>query len=250
MIKVVFFDFYNTLARFWPPIEKIQQEAAAALDLKASREGIRRGYAVADDFMVKENAIRAVFARTPEDRDTFFAEYERRVLEGAGLKVTKEVAGRVWKRTQEVPKDLALFSDTLPALKALKKREIAIAVVSNLRNMDAVMARLGIAPYLDFVVTSEEAGAEKPHPAIFQLALTRGGVTASEAVHVGDQYNSDIVGAQRAGIQPVLIDRFGMQTDATGCIRIRRLTEVMQLIDGVPVASGGPGEEAVVEDNE
>lgn len=251
MIKVVFFDFYNTLARFWPPVEKIQQEAAASLDLKASREGIRKGYAVADDYMTKENAIRAIFTRTPEDRDAFFAEYERRVLEGAGLKVTKEVAGKVWKKTQEVPKDLALFADTLPALKALKKREIRIAVVSNLRNdMGALFGRLGISSYLDYTITSEEAGSEKPHPAIFHLALNRAGVEASEAVHVGDQYNSDVVGAQRVGIQPVLIDRFGLSPDATGCIRIRRLTEVMQLVDGVPVTSGGPVEEQMSEDQE
>lgn len=240
MVKAVFFDFYNTLARFWPPVEKIQQEACAALGLKVSREGIRKGYALADDYMSRENAVRAIFNRPPNDRDTFFAEYERLVLEGAGLEVDLETAGKVWKRTQEVPKDLALFPDALPALKALKRRGLIIGVVSNLRrDTDSLFARLGLAPYLDFTMTSEEAGAEKPSPLIFKAALAKAGVLASEAMHVGDQYASDVVGAKNAGVQAVLVDRYNVQPQYPDCVKVRRLTELAALLDSVPVGSGG-----------
>ena len=242
MVKAVFFDFYNTLARFWPPVEQIQQEACAAFGLKVSRAGVRRGYAQADDFMARENAVRPIFARSPEERDAFFAQYELLVLEGAGLRVPLEMARRVWRRTQEVPKDLALFPDALPALKRLKQRGLTVAVVSNLRrDMDALFNRLGLSPYLDFIVSSEETGAEKPDPAIFQAALERAAVEPREAMHVGDQYHSDVVGAQGVGMQAVLVDRYGVQPQYPGCVKVRRLTELVHLVDAVAVGSGGEG---------
>jgi len=66
---------------------------------------------------------------------------------------------------------------------------------------------LGIAEYLDFTVTSAEAGADKPQPPIFLKALELAQVTAAEAVHVGDQYQNDVLGARGVGIAPILLDR-------------------------------------------
>ena len=48
MIKAVSFDFYNTLVRFWPPLEGIQQAACHELGLTVQEEEIIHGYAVAD----------------------------------------------------------------------------------------------------------------------------------------------------------------------------------------------------------
>ena len=81
-------------------------------------------------------------------------------------------------------------------------------------------------PYLDFIVTSTEAGADKPNPAIFRLALERAGVNSTEAVHVGDQYHLDIIGARGVGINTILLDRFDFYPDVNDCPRIHSLTEL------------------------
>ena len=60
--------------------------------------------------------------------------------------------------------------------------------------------RLGIAHLIDAIVTSEEAGVEKPHLQMFGMILSKLGVAASEALYIGDSYKKDIVGAECAGI--------------------------------------------------
>src|SRR4051812_8109710 len=60
------------------------------------------------------------------------------------------------------------------ALRSLRARGLALAVVSNWDvSLGGELERLGLAPLVDTVVTSADAGAEKPDPAIFGIALQR-----------------------------------------------------------------------------
>jgi putative hydrolase of the HAD superfamily len=67
----------------------------------------------------------------------------------------------------------------------------------------------GLSSLIDVLVISEEVGVIKPNPEIFTIALERLGCAASEAVMLGDAWNTDIVGASRVGIRPVWLNRFG-----------------------------------------
>ena len=63
--------------------------------------------------------------------------------------------------------------------------------------------RIGRSPLKDLIagmVISEEAGVSKPQPEVFMMALNLLGITADEALMVGDSINSDIRGANNAGI--------------------------------------------------
>ena len=68
----------------------------------------------------------------------------------------------------------------------------------------------GLAPFLDTVVISVEAGVAKPDPRIFEIALARLGCAADETVMVGDSWAADIAGARAAGIRAVWFNRFGI----------------------------------------
>ena len=96
--------------------------------------------------------------------------------------------------------------------------------------MSTICRQFGLEPYLDFVVTSGEVGAEKPKPPIFLAALQQAGVDASEAVYVGDQYGTDVVGARGVGINPILIDRYDITPEVSDCPRILSLTELPQYL--------------------
>jgi putative hydrolase of the HAD superfamily len=61
--------------------------------------------------------------------------------------------------------------------------------------------------YLRWIVTSEEAGCEKPAPGIFKEALARAGCAASEAVMIGDDWATDIQGALTAGMSAVYVSK-------------------------------------------
>ena len=232
MIKAIFFDFYNTLAYFWPPLEEIQEASTRELGLNIDKSGIRMGYAAADLHMSRENARSPLADRSPKEKDAFFTEYERIILQGAGLDVTPDMAWQVWRVAVQVPKRFAPFDDVVPALKQLRGRGITVGLITNLRqDMHTLTTELGISPYLDFWVTSVEVGAEKPHPPIFAAALERARVAPAEAVHVGDQHGADVEGARAVGIAPVLLDREGVYPDVRDCPVIATLPELDALID-------------------
>jgi len=62
------------------------------------------------------------------------------------------------------------------------------------------VSKLKLNRWANFMVTSEEAGCEKPHPFMFQLALHKLGLQSHEVCMVGDSFKKDIQGAQRLGI--------------------------------------------------
>ena len=234
MIKAVSFDFYNTLVRFWPPLEEIQQAACHELGLTVHEDAITRGYAVADVFFNRENETRSLSLRSDDERLEFFGRYEQLILETAGVPVSIDLAQRVWKMAMSVPKDFIPFLDTVPALEQLREAGYKVGVITNLRrDLGQLCDRVGLSPYLDFAVGSEEVGMEKPHAPIFMAALKRVEAAPDEVVHVGDQIRSDVMGAQGVGMRAVLLDRSGYGPDTVDCPKIASLSELGQLLKGL-----------------
>lgn len=65
---------------------------------------------------------------------------------------------------------------------------------------------LGLSKYASKLVTSEEAGKEKPHPYIFMLALQKLNLKADEVCMIGDNFKKDIVGASNLGIPSIWLN--------------------------------------------
>ena len=234
MIKAVSFDFYNTLVRFWPPLEEIQRSACHELGLTVSEQSITHGYAVADVLFNRENEDRPLSHRTNEERLEFFGRYEQLILETAGVPVSLDLAQKVWNMAMTVPKDFVPFPDSIPALEGLREAGYRVGIITNLRrDLDELCLNSGLTPYLDFAVGSEEVGIEKPHPAIFNVALEQAQVVAEECLHVGDQVRSDVLGAQGVGMPAVLIDRSGFGANGVDCATISSLSELGKFLDGI-----------------
>jgi putative hydrolase of the HAD superfamily len=99
----------------------------------------------------------------------------------------------------------ALVYQPLPgvreALAALQARGLALAVVANWDcSLADQLEHAGLAGFFSTVVTSAEAGAPKPDPRPFLLALERLGVQPARALHVGDG-DEDERGARAAGLR-------------------------------------------------
>lgn len=84
-----------------------------------------------------------------------------------------------------------------------------IGIVSN--NMTAEqeekLRAIGLDAFIDFMVTSEDAGILKPESGIYLRALDVAGVAASEAVFIGDAWENDVVGPQTVGIKAMWLSR-------------------------------------------
>ncbi len=103
------------------------------------------------------------------------------------------------------------YGDTLATLRELRARGYRLVLVSNVSGPGELfregLARAGVLPLLEATVFSYDVGVRKPDPAIFRRALDAVGVPPERAVHVGDMPTRDVLGARRAGMRAVHLDR-------------------------------------------
>jgi putative hydrolase of the HAD superfamily len=217
VIKAIFFDWFNTLARFEPPRQELYRQAFKQFGFDLDPKRIIRGILAADRYYFEENAKSPVGSRSPEEQAEVYVHYPKAVLAEAGVEAAPELPLKIIKLVFQQFEGItfALFDDVLPTLKALKEPKLVLGLLTNIaQDIAPISYRLGLEPYLDVTLSSREVGADKPDPAIFLAALQRAGVEASEAVHVGDQYHLDVVGARGVGISPILIDRYDINSEA------------------------------------
>ena len=233
MIKAVFFDWFNTLAHFEPPRAELYSRAFQQFGIELAPKVIMRGILTADLYCFEENAKSPVEKRSAEEQAEVYSYYPKAILAEAGVKVAEELPLKILQivRQQFKGDAVILFDDVLSTLKTLKERRLILGLITNAtRDKLALHRKLDLERYLDFVVTSQEAGADKPKPPIFLAALDRARVKAFEALHVGDQYQLDVVGARGAGINPILIDRYDLYPEVGNCPHIRSLTGLTQYL--------------------
>jgi FMN hydrolase / 5-amino-6-(5-phospho-D-ribitylamino)uracil phosphatase len=96
-----------------------------------------------------------------------------------------------------------LYADVRPALTRLRARYRLYAV----SNGNADIERCGIGDLFDGHITARAAGAAKPDARIFAQLLSAAGASAAETLHIGDDPLADVIGAARAGIPAVWLNR-------------------------------------------
>lgn len=233
MTRAVFFDWFNTLAEYDPPREVAHAAACRLQGIQVEPEQLAAPLLKVDQYFYQENARSPITRRSPAERDEVFGRYEVMLLREAGIEVAPAVALAIVRQAMKsvASPRFVLYPDVLPTMEALKKLGLVIGLISNIQiDIMPVCAALGLAPYLDFSITSQEAGADKPDPAIFRAALKKGKVDAADTVYVGDQYSTDVVGARGAGLKPVLLDRHSRHADISDCPRITTLGELLGLL--------------------
>lgn len=227
-IKAIFFDVGNTLLLPYPSVADICTEVLSwrghELDpLKLSRavefvdQNYEKRYREDDSFWMKE-----------ADTAKLWIELYMLMLDEAGLEEDiSDVATDIYaefgdgQRWQPYP-------DVIPTLMNLSASGYKIGLVSNWdTRLTSLSIETGLSRYLDFVISSANVGLLKPQPEIFELALARADVEAGQAIHVGDHYYADIMGARSVGITPVLLDRHGIMFETQAdCLVINSLDEL------------------------
>lgn len=97
------------------------------------------------------------------------------------------------------------FSGTVKLFQNLKAKNIRIGIGTDMtayvqyRKLEV----LGLSPYIDMVITSEEAGVEKPHPKFFGLCVEKAGCPAEECAFIGDSLEKDVEGAIASGLHGI-----------------------------------------------
>ena len=231
MIKAVFFDLYQTLVHYQPTQAELEAQALESLGIKTTAQAMDRPILTANEFMAQQLAKRPLSKRTREEVAALYIEYQRIVLNEAGINAEEKVLMRLLGAMQNARMDLVLFEDTLPVLTDLKARGLVTGLISNIeKNMTEAIQKMGISSQLDIVVTSQDAGAVKPQPEIFRFALQKGNIKPAEALYVGDQYQVDVLGANAAGMKGILLDRVDYYQPRPDCPVITGLKEVIEYV--------------------
>ena len=163
-----------------------------------------------------------------------FVRYVRRIIEemgGSGDQLdscASEIYAE-WAACQH----FFLYDDVEPALRELAARGLKIGLISNShRCLVSFQQHFALDGLIAAAISSSEHGYLKPHPSIFESALARAGVSATESVMVGDSYAHDVEGARQVGMRGILVQR---SPRASGPVPpdvpvIRDLSELSQLI--------------------
>jgi HAD superfamily hydrolase (TIGR01549 family) len=202
VIKAVFFDWGNTLAAW---------EFDPALYLEGHRRGLD---AFGPHAPAQEDFTEAFGERVlprllgPGDDEIDYTDEVAAVLESLGAAADDDALDRfvraenlVWRPRHE------LEPTVLELLDRLRERGVKVGLVSNLFDppqlMRELFSEIGLLDRLDALAVSAEVGKRKPSAAIFEAALVQAGVTATEAMMVGDRLREDIGGAQAVGMSAI-----------------------------------------------
>ncbi|MCP4185472.1 MAG: HAD-IA family hydrolase [Hyphomicrobiales bacterium] len=101
-----------------------------------------------------------------------------------------------------------------------------------------MLERENLLQYFSHAVFSDEAGASKPHPAVFEQAVAGLSVPLAEVVHIGDRESNDVAGPLAMGMKAILftaaIDRDSGNTKATAvCSNYSELPTIIEQIRNI-----------------
>lgn len=106
------------------------------------------------------------------------------------------------------PANWRVFPEVRAVLGALRVSGVRLGVVANWQSgLPGLLEAHGLLGLFDFVVASAAAGAAKPDPAIFARAVALAGCPADRVLHVGDDPECDVAGADAAGLAALHADR-------------------------------------------
>jgi len=213
MSKVIFIDMGETLVSFAP---KFHEPIYYFL--------LGKGYRVSE-----KAVFRAVYKQLGKDHfpDPILGGLSvlnyRDLLYELGI-VPKECLIKEMENIQLLSNKWELFEDSEPFLKELKKEDYKIVMITNAtRSVYKIVSDLGLDKYLDDIIASCDFGIMKPHPRIFRIAMEKYGIPK---YHIGDIYEIDYVGALRAGIKPLLLDRPNFYDD----LKVEKVNNLFQAL--------------------
>jgi putative hydrolase of the HAD superfamily len=203
-IKAIGFDLFNTLITADP--DAVHDAVGR---LKQSLED--RGISLDGEVFAKtyrKNAIQFIQEAHKDGRETHNRFWISAALESLGYRVEPDdfiISEAVEAYFSAFPEHCRLVPETKEMLGLLKER-YRVGLLSNFTHAPAarnITDTLGITAYFDVLLISGDLGYRKPHPMVFDTLIRQFGFDGNEILFVGDDPEPDIIGALKAGINPV-----------------------------------------------
>ena len=204
-------------------------EVLARLGYDRSLDEVRRGLEHAESYYEERYWSDDTFWASETEAAAMWSEMYGLAMVEVGVDASSGVGRQLYDEFGSGDR-WALYPDVLPTVERLHAAGMRMGIVSNWdARLPGLCHHLGLSRYLDFVISSANLGRIKPEASIFHSALGRVGAAPGEAVHVGDHYYADVLGARAAGIYPVLLDR-GEWSSNPDCAVITSLSDLPDLV--------------------
>lgn len=212
-----------------PSVEEVCLEILDGSGHHATVEEVRRGLERAELYYEERYWSDDTFWASEVEASAMWSEMYALAMEEIGVQASPAMGRLLYDEFGRGDR-WALYADVLPALERLFSGGMRMGIVSNWDvRLPGLCHHLGLSRYLDFVISSANLGRIKPEASIFRSALDRVGVGPEQAVHVGDHYYADVLGARSAGIYPVLLDRRDLAGNPD-CTVITSLDDLPELV--------------------
>lgn len=200
MIKGVVFDLDNTVYNY---------DMCHEYAMKKLREYVRQKYALGFEqfdriFDEAKDYVKKRLGYTGASHNRML--YMQRFLELIGEKPALGAITLYNLYWDTILENMRIFDYVIPLMNSLKDRKLIIGILTDLTAhiQHRKLTHMGLSEYVDIMVTSEEAGQEKPSEAAFELIVKKSGLLPCELLMIGDSYEKDIKGAENVGMNAML----------------------------------------------
>lgn len=128
-----------------------------------------------------------------------------------------------------------LFPGTKEVLTDLSNQGFRLSIITNgFKEVQSLkLKNCEIDYFFDDVLCSEEVGKSKPHPMVFQEALSRANAKPEHSIMIGDDLNADVIGAENVGIRGILFDPNKNYRENPHIEKIDQLSDLSNLVLGI-----------------
>jgi putative hydrolase of the HAD superfamily len=213
--SAVTFDAMNTIIHADPPPPVIYAHHIGRYGPQVMAEDVAQAFGPAWAAMERKTPVgRDRYTSFPGGERAWWGGFVREILRRLDHPAPWQPLVRdLWQVFSE-PDTWRVYPDARAALRRFAQDGMKLGLVSNWdRRLPGLLNRLALDELFGVVAISSLEGFEKPSIEIFRRALDRLGVAPAQAIHVGDNPREDYLGAEAAGMTPVLIDRSGRYAD-------------------------------------
>ncbi len=232
-IQAILFDFDGTLRHHLPSGGEVFSDYALSLGLPITEEDRRRAARWEHYYFANSPEIQEDHKKYNGEEEGFWFHFSHRRLAALGCSshLIPELGPKLsdYMREQFRP-TIWVPEETHSVLPGLRQSGLTLGVVSNRDHpYQEEIDGLGMKDYFHFSLAAGEVKCWKPEPGIFEHALKMAGSRPEHTLYIGDNYFADVVGARRAGLQPVLYDPKGLFDDP-GCPVIASFNGLVEFV--------------------
>jgi putative hydrolase of the HAD superfamily len=235
-IRTIFFDAGFTLLRPYPSIAEICQQVCQQLGLHIKRNEVEERMDEAEDYFLRQSRNNRHTWASEEAINEFWTGYYMTLLRSL---VVEHDESRLYQLARAINEEFEkhtsweIFPDVLPVLQTLRARNYTLGVISDWGiALGPILRQHTLSCYFDCLLVSATTRYAKPSPMLYQQALERANAVPDYALHIGDSYIHDVLGARSVGMTPVLLDRAArLKPENVDCLLVHSLYEMLDLLE-------------------